>query len=750
MRSNLEKWTNELVSIIVPIYNAKKHLKRCLDAILQQTYRNLEILLIDDGSRDSSYDMCMEYYDIDKRVRVFHKENEGVSKTRNLGIDLARGKYLCFFDSDDYITENMITRLVTEIEENKAELVTCNFYDVIECGIIKNTKTKEGIYHGEEITRWLLEDPFSYYSGVLWNKLYLRSINEKKHIRFCDDTNLGEDFMFNLQYLRECKKIVFIPDSLYYYVQTNDMSLSKKPKDLAVRMNERQILFHEYKSYFKEMGMFAKYEMLINHYIEEYVVAECVTILLGKDNTMKKGKHGKVLLKERIAACKLLYSRCILGYGIKGMRERLFRITFFLKSIQYEASTALRSNYPVLCTMRIREVTPIRFIYILYERKLLPHLKYIRKKRNILLFCDSTTMEEHLLDYYENTKDMSNLAFYLFYDQKNYQREYIEKRTKKMVNNTKIQVIKSQAYMKWKPWDLVVCADVFLPPWINKYCVPTLYVNHGLHIISFNEGENLYTYSWGAYGNGESKFTKMLESNKCFLPYIIKSNPGYQDVIECVGWKKADAIRDECLNYNKYRKILGIKKEEKLITVFGTWHKESLFHKVGDSLINQAKELMTRGYRFVLSIHPREYMRYDDVIQPLGEYVDEQASEGFIIRKPEDPVLSYLIASDVIISDYSSMYELALIADKPLILSDFSDQRVWKHSIARRLKKKIPIFYEESNLEQCIERSLNDSGSKAIYQNYRDEIVMEPGTYKRRVQQITKELIDRRLLSEKN
>ena len=122
----------DLISIIVPIYNVEKYLTECVDSIIKQTYKNLEIILVDDGSTDHSKDICDQYVKIDTRIRVIHKVNGGLSSARNAGIDIANGNYYMFIDSDDYIKEDMVELLYSVMIENQCDMTICNiirFYD---------------------------------------------------------------------------------------------------------------------------------------------------------------------------------------------------------------------------------------------------------------------------------------------------------------------------------------------------------------------------------------------------------------------------------------------------------------------------------------------------------------------------------------------------------------------------------------------------------------------------------------------
>ena len=156
------------VSIIIPIYNSNKYLKECLDSIINQTYSNLEIILIDDGSKDNSFDICEEYAKKDKRIILKKKNNEGVSATRNLGIEICTGKYILFIDSDDYCNENMIEKILYNSQKN--DLIICGYNK-----IYKNKKVHYIVKNKEKNIEDMVINDESV-GGYLWNKLFKTSI----------------------------------------------------------------------------------------------------------------------------------------------------------------------------------------------------------------------------------------------------------------------------------------------------------------------------------------------------------------------------------------------------------------------------------------------------------------------------------------------------------------------------------------------------------------------------------------------
>ena len=174
-----------LVSIIVPVYNAEKTIGRCIESILGQEYINFELLLMDDGSTDESGRICDSFAKNDTRIHVIHKENSGVSDTRNLALDLTQGKYLQFLDADDWITPNATRTFVEAAESTNADMVICDFYRVVDKRVSqKGSIDEEGLLTQEEYASHMMENPADFYYGVLWNKFYRRDIIEQHHLHF--------------------------------------------------------------------------------------------------------------------------------------------------------------------------------------------------------------------------------------------------------------------------------------------------------------------------------------------------------------------------------------------------------------------------------------------------------------------------------------------------------------------------------------------------------------------------------------
>ena len=200
----------DLISVIVPVYRVEKYLDECVASIVKQTYRNIEIILVDDGSPDNCPKMCDEWAKKDDRIKVIHKANGGVSSARNAGIEQAQGKYICFVDSDDYILDNYCEVMLAKMEQYNT--------DIVICGLITKGKPEYVIDNDIKIEFSKKEDFVKLYRNFPFlsptNKLYKKDLIK---IPFSIGVKDGEDELFNLNYCKGIKEAIVIPESLYYY-----------------------------------------------------------------------------------------------------------------------------------------------------------------------------------------------------------------------------------------------------------------------------------------------------------------------------------------------------------------------------------------------------------------------------------------------------------------------------------------------------------------------------------------------------
>lgn len=241
------------VSIIVPVYNAENVVGRCIESVLNQEYKDFELLLVDDGSTDSSGEVCDVYAARDERIRVFHKENSGVSAARNLALDEARGMYLQFIDSDDWITLDATGLLVRAAQEHDCDLVIADFYRVVgERVSHKGDIEENGVFGREAFAAYMMENPADFYYGVLWNKLYRRELVEKYRLRMDSAISWCEDFMFNLEYIRHAERFFALQVPVYYYVKTKG-SLISQGMNITKIIKMKSMVFECYNDFYKDV-----------------------------------------------------------------------------------------------------------------------------------------------------------------------------------------------------------------------------------------------------------------------------------------------------------------------------------------------------------------------------------------------------------------------------------------------------------------------------------------------------------------
>ena len=203
---------DSLISIIVPVYNSEQTLHRCIDSILGQTYRNFELLLINDGSKDRSGEICDEYANIDSRVRVFHKDNQGVSSARNVGLLLAEGSKITFVDSDD----SLMPKALEMMNSIECDLVIMRAISVPEENQIQTNWKQTHIYE-KDLGEFILQNIYSPLLNAPWGKLYNRRVILEHHLAFDDNLYLGEDSIFVKEYLMKINNIGLVDYVGYEY-----------------------------------------------------------------------------------------------------------------------------------------------------------------------------------------------------------------------------------------------------------------------------------------------------------------------------------------------------------------------------------------------------------------------------------------------------------------------------------------------------------------------------------------------------
>lgn len=228
---------SDLISVIIPIYKVEEYLDECISSVVNQTYKNLEIILVDDGSPDNCPAMCDDWAKKDERIRIVHKTNGGLSDARNAGIDVASGEYIAFVDSDDYIKPDMLEKIYAAIRREDADIAVCG---ILSCEGEKETAwgCRSVVGTSEQILAMLYDD--AAYPVSAWNKLYRRSC--WKEMRFPVGKTC-EDAFTTYQLVHNAKRIVMIPEALYCYrirpgsIMTSSFSPKKMDEEEAWRCN---------------------------------------------------------------------------------------------------------------------------------------------------------------------------------------------------------------------------------------------------------------------------------------------------------------------------------------------------------------------------------------------------------------------------------------------------------------------------------------------------------------------------------
>lgn len=283
----------DLISVIVPVYNVEKYINKCIDSILNQTHKNLEIILVDDGSQDNSGKICDEYAKEDKRIIIIHKENGGVSSARNIGLENATGKYVTFIDADDYVDENYCQKLLETLIEQNVDCVACGHNRIYnkENKLEKITSKKSYKLRDKEI----LEKILCVQSGLGFAAMKLWKRNKIKDIRFNEDMQVAEDAFFALQASQIIKDMYVLNEAIYNYRFNDKSAVRKYNKDYANKyLKSMQItqkyLEEKFKSDVPEIKM-------LNNYILYHLLLIIVNYCFNPKNNLKTKQQIKELKK---------------------------------------------------------------------------------------------------------------------------------------------------------------------------------------------------------------------------------------------------------------------------------------------------------------------------------------------------------------------------------------------------------------------------------------------------------------------
>lgn len=305
------------VSLIIPVYNTSSYLEKCFNSLRCQSYKNIEIIFVNDGSTDNSLELLKKFKKVDNRVKIVNQENHGVSYARNTGIDNSTGVYIMFVDSDDWVDADYVFQMIYNIKNSS--MVCCN-YNYDEDNLILNSKKENykitKIEEQSVMYDLLLNN--SNFSGFLWNKIFNSKIIQDNNIKFDEKLHINEDLLFICEYLRFCKKIYLIDVELYHYILHDSSALhnSFSIKQIS-KLNslEKIITFYEK---FSNIN----YDSLIF----DYVFSAKKNLYL-----LKKYKISDMVMKKKcIEVCKLYFFKSFKKCNLKN-KIKLLTISLFPK-----------------------------------------------------------------------------------------------------------------------------------------------------------------------------------------------------------------------------------------------------------------------------------------------------------------------------------------------------------------------------------------------------------------------------------
>lgn len=297
----------ELITVIMPVYNVEKYIERCIESVLQQTYSNLELILVDDGSIDRSGQICDEYKEKDKRVIVIHKENGGVSSARNIALTVAKGEYIYFCDPDDYLEVGLLEKLLNSVKEEETDFAVCAYVrDIYEDEILKQNenKTLDLLEDRDNLPTVLVELHKNTLLFMPWNKLFKRSIINKYDIVF-PQMKRFEDTIFIYTYLKYVRSLSFIDVPLYHY------SIFKAGTETATTKFNDQLYECYYECYMRGIELVNAYST--SEYIKSsaldslqkrmethFFVSLCGDIVVNLSRSKKGYLYRRKYVKERL------------------------------------------------------------------------------------------------------------------------------------------------------------------------------------------------------------------------------------------------------------------------------------------------------------------------------------------------------------------------------------------------------------------------------------------------------------------
>jgi len=331
---------NPLISIIVPVYNGEAYIEKCFNSILKQTHENLEIIIINDGSKDSSPEICDKFAELDNRIKLVHQTNRGLSSVRNKGIEMASGDLIGFVDSDDSIHPNMYEMLLNNLRDYEADIAMCETTKVYDTNINEHIKESNKTIRKQQIYTFNQEEAFknlfnekNLVTVVPWNKLYKKEIF--KHVRYPDGKVHDDEFVIH-HIIQTAQKFVFTDAILYYYYHNKYSFTNEKYKlsklDALEAIKDRVLFFEKYEyNHLLQKGINNYLHLTIIHYYlvqKHYPLEKEVKKKLTQEFKTVFIKYNDILSMENKKELRLFFVHPILHNKFIEIRKKLSRIEF--------------------------------------------------------------------------------------------------------------------------------------------------------------------------------------------------------------------------------------------------------------------------------------------------------------------------------------------------------------------------------------------------------------------------------------
>lgn len=357
-----------LISVIVPIYNSALYLRKCVDSILAQTYQNIEVILVDDGSADECPAICDEYAGFDERVIVLHKQNEGLVRARKDGIRLAQGEYVAFVDSDDWIVADMLESLQLLAEQDQADVVMSAVMVATEDSYTyKQNGVDAGVYSGDKLQQLknkLLggEDYFSFsVLPYLWNKLWRRTLLLEYLLQADESVTVGEDVVIGFPAILQAETVI-VTEKAYYYYRQNSTSMLQQHKNQKRECDNAKRVYQYLKGRFEALG----YGTLAKGGLQRYFVNQIMTRSYETVN-QAMDCEGSFPFADRIEQPVIIYGAGAFGTAVYEYVSQRFEVKAwvdanadFLRTVGYPIVTLgdvdLDSNDLIIVSIMIRRI----------------------------------------------------------------------------------------------------------------------------------------------------------------------------------------------------------------------------------------------------------------------------------------------------------------------------------------------------------------------------------------------------------